>query len=211
MYLGDLGSDIYHSEQQYWKSFNILPDGGISRVAFERNFQARFTDPETPDLLFKLMFRELNKKWEKHFGWKIFLPLTKEDLHFYTSLRIPINDSQAEFDNQVLALTKVLIDSLNEKQVTNALGGSLENEKGISKFERFLDKNNFTNHSAHISFLRDLQDLRSKGTAHRKGSQYPKIAQKFDIGKKNSADVFQDILRKAIYLLEFLETKLPVT
>ena len=175
----------------------------------KRGFLAEFADPESPDLLFKLLFEDINEKWEKHFGWKIFLPLSKEDLHFYTSLRIPINNSQAEFDAQVLALTKVFIDSLNEKQVTSVLGGSLENEKGISKFERFLGKMGFASYSLHISFLRDLQDLRSKGTAHRKGSQYPKIAEKFEIGKKSPIEVFQDILSRAIELLRFLEISLP--
>ncbi|HSK73233.1 MAG TPA: hypothetical protein VK892_16155, partial [Pyrinomonadaceae bacterium] len=209
VYLGDLGRDIFYSEQKYWKSFNIVPDGKISEVQFKRGFLAEFADPESPDLLFKLLFQVVNEKWEKHFGWKIFLPLSKEDLHFFTSLRIPINNSQSEFDTQVLALTKVLIDSLNEKQIINALGSSIENEKGISKFERFLEETGFASYSSHLGFLRDLQDLRSKGTAHRKGKQYPKIAEKFGLGKKNSIDVFQDILNRAIELLKFLEISLP--
>lgn len=209
VYLGDLGRDINYSEQKYWKSFNVLPDGKISNVELKRGFLAEFADPESPDLLFKLLYKLLNENWETHFGWKIFLPLTQEDAHFLTCLRIPINDSQTEFDAQVLALTKVIIDSLNEKQITDALGGSLENEKGISKLERFFVENSFTNYSPHISFLRDLQDLRSKGTAHRKGSQYPKIAQKFDVGKKSSIDVFESILSRANDLLKFLEANLP--
>jgi hypothetical protein len=109
LYLGDLGRDLSFSEQKYWKSFNIVPDGKVSEVEFKRGFLAEFADPESPDLLFKLLFEDVNEKWEKHFGWKIFLPLTKEDSHFYTSLRIPANDSQSEFDNQVSALTKVIL------------------------------------------------------------------------------------------------------
>lgn len=208
LYLGDLGRDLSFSEHKYWKSFNIAPDGKISEVEFKRGFLAEFAGPESPDLLFKLLFEDVNEKWEEHFGWKIFLPLTKEDSHFYISLRIPANDSQSEFDNQVSALTKVIIDSLNEKQITDALGGSLENEKGISKIERLLEQRKITGYSQHISFLRDLQELRSKSSAHRKGSQYPKIAQKFGIGGKKSNEVFRDILNRAIEMLKFLESSI---
>ena len=35
--LGDLGH-LYSSEQKYWRSFNVKPDGGFSDVAFRRGF-----------------------------------------------------------------------------------------------------------------------------------------------------------------------------
>ena len=56
----------------------------------------------------------------------------------------------------------------------------------------------------HICFLRDLQDLRSSGTGHRKGANYNKIATKFGLNEKNTVDVFEDILNKTIAVLECL-------
>lgn len=61
------------------------------------------------------MFESFQQRWQEVFGWQLFLPLADEDLHFYTALRVPLTDDQAEFDSQILALTKVLVDSINEK------------------------------------------------------------------------------------------------
>lgn len=115
VFLGDLGSTLPHSEQLYWKSFNVLPDGGISKVNFRRSFLAQFADPERPDLFFKYMFESFTRRWREHFGWDFFIPLSEKDAHFYRTLRVPLSNDQAEFDSQVLALTKILIDSINEK------------------------------------------------------------------------------------------------
>ena len=40
VYLGDLGRDIFYSEQKYWKSFNIIPDGEISEVQFKKRISS---------------------------------------------------------------------------------------------------------------------------------------------------------------------------
>ena len=45
----------------------------------------------------------------------VFNRLEPEDEHFLTCLRVPLSDDQAEFDAQVLALTKVLVDSLMKR------------------------------------------------------------------------------------------------
>jgi hypothetical protein len=205
VYLGDLGRDIPNSEQKYWKSFNIPPDGELSETQFKRGMLGEFADPESEDLLFKLKIAQANEAWKKRFGWNLFLPLAEQDSHFLTTLRIPTNDSLSEFDQQVLSLTKVLIDSLNEKEIKRQLMTEIEGEKGISKFERLLSENGFTNFTDHIAFLKDLQELRSKGTAHRKGSGYPKVAAKFDLGGVGPRDSFRGILRKSIDLLEYLD------
>lgn len=205
VYLGDLGRDIPNSEQKYWKSFNIPPDGKVSETQFKRGILGEFADPESVDLRFKQTLQELNGGWEKKFGWKLFLPLTEEDEHFFTSLRIPINVSIKEFDEQVLSLTKVIIDSLNESALEKALNTPIEEgAKGITKFAKFADEQGFNGFATHIEFLRDLQTLRSKGTAHRKGSGYPKIAKKFHIEELGSVDAFRQILSRAIDLLEAL-------
>ena len=53
-------------------------------------------------------------------------------------------------------------------------------------------------------FLRKLQTLRSSGSAHRKGSNYRKIAAEFGVNSINLRSVFLGILRKALSVLDFL-------
>ncbi len=56
VYLGDLGRDIPYSEQKYWSSYNIPPNGKISDVKFERDFLTISSTPQSKDLVFKAKF-----------------------------------------------------------------------------------------------------------------------------------------------------------
>jgi len=80
-----------------------------------------------------------------------------------------------------------------------------KNAKGIDKLEEFLKAKGFV-FTKMIQFLRGLQDLRSTGVAHLKGSKYEKIKKEFSIGQKNLPQVFDDILIKCVMTLNTLET-----
>ena len=70
-----------------------------------------------------------------------------------------------------MSLVKVLIDSLNEKQLI--IPGDIQTDiKGISKLEKWIKSNEAVGYENHIKFLRDLQKLRSTGSGHRKGKEY---------------------------------------
>ncbi|GAB6139067.1 hypothetical protein [Halanaerobaculum tunisiense] len=140
VFLGDLGRDLPYKEQQYWKSFNIPPEGEISEVNFKRSFLGEFADPKKDDLVFKQTFKKVNNKWKEKFGWYLFKPLAKDDEHNLKVVRIPVTSSQHEFDQQALSLSKVLIDSLNEKKIGEEISDKLSSgDKGITKFGKFLE------------------------------------------------------------------------
>ena len=202
-YLGDLGH-LAHTEQIYWKSFNIPPEGSISQVAFNRHFMAEFTDPTALDLIFKKEYNNANKAWEDKNDWVLFLPLKPDDRFHFASLHIPLNPSQKEFDSQILSLTKLLIDSLNEKEITASISVT-DDDKGIDKLEKYFSGSDKKDYKDQIIFLRNLQSLRSTGVAHRKGKNYTKACKHFELDKKNTITVYQEILRKAIAFLDFLK------
>jgi hypothetical protein len=204
VFLGDLGRDLPAIERDYWRSFNIAPEGpALSKTAFTRSIRGWFADPSRPDLAFKNLFRYFSEKWNEKFGWDLFLPLSKDDLHHLTALRIPINNDQAEFDAQVQSLTKLLVDSLNEAILAKELSLPPET-KGISKLEAFLKVKNVKETSAIIAFLRNLQALRSTGVAHRKGSNYEKIAKIFDLENKEFKEVAAGLFTSALDMLRAL-------
>jgi hypothetical protein len=202
--LGDLGG-LSISEQQYWKSFNVKPEGGFSDVAFKRGFAAEFTDPSMEDLKFKGKFELFQETWIKKNGWPFFLPLEERDSHYLKKIRVPLKESQSEFDELVLAITKVLIDSLNEKKIQELLSSKIPDEKGIAKLQRVFSEKGITGFEDQIQFLRDLQNLKSATASHRKGDEYNKIASKWGVGKKRYREVYCYILDRATRFLEFLE------
>jgi hypothetical protein len=111
-FLGDLGKELPEKEQLYWRSFNIFPDGRlISQTSFQRSFMGNFFGPENPEHEFKHKFTKLQIHWQEAYSWDLFLPLSEKDKHFFSSIRSMLTNEQAEFDAQILALTKVTTDS----------------------------------------------------------------------------------------------------
>lgn len=155
------------------------------------------------DIQFKHAYDALQKRWRQQFDWDLLLPLSEDDEYNIELLRIPVTGSQDEFDHQVLSLVKSIIDSLNEKQVFKQLTNTENLAGGISKLERWLSERNVQDYELHIKFLRNLQELRSTGTGHRKGKGYEKIKKEFGI-QDDLRGSFSDILSSAISFVNFM-------
>lgn len=195
VYLGDLGRDLHYEEQVYWGHYNVTPSGRQpSQTNFRRSFLAEFADPSEPDLVFKQKYAKLNEIWLGRFGWPIFRPPHKGDAHILTQFRVPLSESLGEFENQVLFLVKLTIDYLNEAELAKACGGTLPEEKGIGKLERYLKQQNYPNVSRDIDALRLLQRLRSTGAAHGKGENFDKVWTSVGLDRNSPRDVFRGLL-----------------
>ena len=106
-------------------------------------------------------------------------------------LRVPLDDSQPEFESQVAGLAKVLVDALNEREIQKQLPTKEASEKGISKLERWMRQQQCPSVERDIAFLRRLQWLRSKLAAHRKGSDYAQVLADASV----DADLIQEVAR----------------
>lgn len=208
-YLGDLGRDLPEDEQLHWKSYNVLCDEKPSKTAIMRDMCNIFAEPNVIDLKFKRDYGILQKKWYDKYDWLIFKELAEKDKYNLDNIRIPSTDSQEEFDTLVLSLVKCIIDSLNEEMfvLSNPTDEKGNTIRGISKLQVWLEENGAKNYDGHISFLRNLQDLRSSGTGHRKGKKYDKISRVFGIDEKSLIDIYEQILLQAddfiVYLTGF--------
>ena len=206
-WLGDLGRDLPYSEQTHWHQYNVAPTGGVNKTYFARQLGAQFTNSDRPEHIFKQRYDDLQKASQTHLGRQWLLPLHTADAHHLKSLRIPATDEQRDFDAMVLSLTKILIDSLNEKPLRKLIPcekqEACKDKRGIALLEAALYLNDLEGTDVHINFLRKLQNLRSSGSAHRKGRTYLKIAEYFDIENRSLRHVFADILNSASDTLEY--------
>jgi hypothetical protein len=202
-YLGDLGRDLPTSEQIHWRQYNVPPKGGISMTAFARDFNCQFAPPAALDHLFLWRLDELRKRWHKATGWHLFKPLSDEDEHHLESLHIPSN-SKPEFEQQVLSLSMALTESINEKSLSQFIDLGPE-DRSITKLGKFLAALRLNAFECHISFLRNLRDLRAGCGAHRKGDAYQKAAKAFGLDSKPLDLVFKEILTASVELLDCLE------
>ena len=205
VWLGDLGRDLPYTEQLHWRAHNIPPEGGVSETYFKRQILAQFTNSDQLEHLFKQRYDDLQKQSEKHLGWQLLRPLGPSDEHHLKGLRIPSTDEQGDFDALVLSLTKILIDSLNQKELKKLISPEQKRSlKGtIDCLEVALSSCGVEEAATHITFLQKLQDLRSTGTTHLKGRKYQKIANYFGIESKGLQAVFAGILSKALGVLDY--------
>lgn len=209
VWLGDLGRDLSEGERNYWLSFNVAPAGRkVSRTGFRRAFLAEPTDPAKADLAFKSELARFQKRFGKVVGWDFFRPLHRDDAHFLASLRLLAKDNQAEFDSQLLALTKILADSINEEQISKGLATLTKDDKGITKLQKFFAERGLAGFEPHIKFLRVLQDLRSKSAAHRKGTNYEKLVKELHLADEGQQKVFAQLIGSAIALVQYLDRNL---
>lgn len=203
-FLGDLGMDLPESERIYWLSFNISPQGGMSRTNFRRSFLAEFADPELADHLFKQDYRQLRLSWRNYMGWDLFKNLHEGDQYHLNSLRIPPSKNQKEFDSQILYLGKLLIDSLHGEAIAGEIGGKLKGEKEIAILTRYMKLRGIPHYEEHSKFLHDLYKLRSSGSAHRKGRNYEKALSQLGLSGQPHDKAFETLLNKALALLRDL-------
>jgi hypothetical protein len=197
VFLGDLGGDLPYEERLHWRQFNIAPGGGVSGTNFRRSFLCQFVDAQAPDLTFRQEYAAIVRDWENLYGWPLLLRPSTGDAHLLDTVRIPVTNSQTELDEQIGCLAKLLVDSLNEKELAARAGVLDEGAKGIRKLDGFLENTKFPQRQSFIQLLRDLQTLRSTGSAHRKGSAYEKISAKLGIDPTKKADVVRRLLEEA--------------
>lgn len=222
VYLGSLE----YSEQLYWKGYNIPfeKEMGFSKTAYTRWIEGNFCNPMFPDLHFKYRFNQFNNKWEKQFGWPLFLPLIAEDEHRYKTLHcLTTKNNHSDFDEQILSMTKLVIDSLNQKCLqseTNdsnsdvesflkqkGISSSAELKAGIDKFQAFLLSKGMKCPDM-IDFLRKVQSLRSNSVAHRKSNKrkdLAKLYEYFKMDELSEQQVLEDVFVKMVITLNTLD------
>lgn len=203
VFLGDLGRDLPASERDYWRGFMIPPDASISESNFRRSFLGQFAEAASVDLRFRQLYAEANAAWKEAFGWPPFREMREGDVYLLQQVRLPLNDSQKEFEAVVSILAKLLCDGINEKELRSRLDGKVNDEKGISKLERYLRSAAYPSVDRDIPYLRRVQELRSKLAAHVKGADHEAILTK-NLGALRGMDAIRSLLESGNQYLESL-------
>jgi hypothetical protein len=103
-------------------------------------------------------------------------------------------------DEQILFLAKLLVDSINEEALDSAIDRH-KGEKGLSKLERFLTGLGVTSARTLLQPFADVQGLRSRGAAHRKGSSFDITVA---LGEHGRQAGFEHLMQAAIAALDAL-------
>lgn len=169
VFLGDIGRDIPSSHRDHWRAYNIPPVSKMSESTFRRSFLAQFAETENPEHIFKNAYLAIQRAWIEKWGWGLYRDAEGSDAELAQRVHIPLNNTDTEFEAQLLNLAKLLVDLLNESAIAAGLT-PIKDEKGISKLKRFLAANGYDHIDRDIALLRRIQGLRSRIAAHTSGS-----------------------------------------
>lgn len=210
VFLDELGISLPHAEQLYWRAYNIPPEGGVSETFYRRMVKGERANSDQPEHLFKQNYEQLQKACDECLNWQFLKPLGAGDEYRLKRLRIPVNDEQCHFDDLVQDLQTILIESIGVKGLKRLLPEAermnLKGKRSIEVLEEVLSFHSVENVDSRISFLQKLQTLRSKGSGHRKGSDYQKIAKYFGVDNIGQREAFVEILKLALDTLDFLDS-----
>lgn len=207
VFLGDIGRDIPNSHRAHWLAYNVPPVGRMSESTFRRSFLAQFAETENPEHLFKHAYGEFQTTWEEAWGWRLHRKPSGADKQIIQRLRIPLNESDAEFEAQLLGLAKLLVDFLNEADIAKGLP-KVANEKGIGKLERFLRAAGYAEVDRDIRLLRRIQNLRSRIAAHTPGSDGQEFLAR-ELGGSSKSAFITELMQQATQMLASLAGLVP--
>jgi hypothetical protein len=203
VFLGDLGRDLPSAERDHWRAYMISADAPISETNLRRSFLSQPTDPTAIDLAFRRLYNDATRAWVARYGWPLFREPKESDVFLLQQLRVPLNDTHNEFEEAIKLLGKLMSDALNESSIGKVLPTRIDNEKGISKFERFLSLEGYPHIERDIKYLRRVQELRSKVSAHLKGRDYENVLTK-NLGDDRGAQAIQKLLGEGVTFLRDL-------
>jgi len=199
VFLGDIGRDIPQSHWDHWKAHNIAPLGRMSEAAIRRSFFNQSVESGNPEHRFKRAYRDLQEKWEAAWGWRLHRRAEELDAGVFSRLRIPVNESEAEFRVQLHNLALILVDLLNEKSLIQGMG-RVSGERGLDKLKRFLVSNEYEYVDRDIPLLRKVQQMRSRIAAHASGSGGRAFLEK-ELGDRSHREYVVELIEESTQML----------
>ena len=195
VWLGDLGR-LPYKEQLYWQKFNVSPRGHITKHRFRRDFLAEWADPdleEDPVFHLRKSFEGVQLASSERHGEELFSPLDEEDKHAYQTLRIPLSQESKEFDEQIMSLAKITVESLNVPLLSRESGLKIDNEQikgSIDLLGAYLSAISVSGKETQrvLGPLQAIQTLRSRGVAHRKGKAFADALRSLDFHRLSNRD-----------------------
>lgn len=169
-------ADLPIAEQRYWKAFNEEPKGGISKRAYETDFEGQWSSEYDALAELKRKIEVLNASG--HPWWS-----TRTSTLLDTT-RYPATDAEKEWADEILALDQLVVEGFVEreiKRITQEAGGApAANPGGLNGLIAALTARGLLPaDAAHVvAPLKTLHHLRSKVRGHSSPREKEELARK---------------------------------
>jgi len=186
VWLKDLGLIPVH-EQRHWRAHNVPPRGRMSPERWQQDIEGRFlAEPaELADKL-RVAYRDVNEATRAEWGFEVFKPLRGADAGTAASIASPIPDRAPALDRQVIALAKLLCESIAKDAVTKATGLLINEKEGPIR-----GRNQLLDAALRASGVPDTQVDAAMGPLHalqrlRAGAVHPRGGTEWDRARRNA-------------------------
>ncbi len=217
VYLRDLGH-LPRKEQRHWRNHNIPSPGRISRYRFEKDILCEWptASPADPPHDLREALGEASQAGKAILGEALFRPLGSDDEHVVDGLHVPVVDEPKEFDTQIMALAKMLNDSINVAAIGKHSGLTIDKETipgSIELLREWLLRIGVDADAADqtVTPLRVIQQLRSKGPAHRRDESCRRALAKAGLDRLPNNARVAAVMTKATEALKALTHLLRTT
>jgi hypothetical protein len=194
-WLGDLGR-IPYEEQLHWRGYNVPPSGGINEEFYRTQLLAESVESKDPVFLLHKARQDVNQRSQMKFGFDLFKELRDEDAYVAKSILAPTSNEQKEFDDQLIYLSKYLVNSLNKSELEARVSWRPKTPDenthtaflGAFLIERLGCSAEFSKRA--VDALRTLQSLRSRSAAHLKSDEYYELLAKLGMTESTPKQQF---------------------
>jgi hypothetical protein len=207
-WLKDLAQGLPKAEREHWRQYNTVPDGSPSRTFYVRNIRAWFADPEMPDLRLKQLYPRVNEWWTEQFGWPLWCDPQPEDRYVVRQVHVCLDENQTEFDHQNGLLAKLVVDFLNVPKITEKLKTEKPPDGGLNRLQLFLTERGFAEGKRELEPLRIVQQLRSTGAAHVKGTNYKEALKRSGLEGLSLIDASMKVFQGTVNFIQWVQTKI---
>ena len=164
---------LSYQEQLHWKSHNEEPRGGISKRAYENDFEGTWGSEATPleRILHTLrQWNERNTDW-----WQI------KDEALLVTINTPVSSSKDEWAQSFLGLSIAVIENFKAKSIQAILRQEKiafeKSDRTLTLLEKLLQsRGSVEGDKTRLEGLRQAQLIRSKIQSHSRGTEATEIA-----------------------------------
>lgn len=189
-----------HREQLHWLSFNESMKAGISKRAFETDFEGSWHS-DTDSLQ---DIRPILERWDRYQTpwWK----LRRKKLLNQTTA--PRTESRDEWGQTFLDLSHLIIEGFLPKAIRGQLDFAnvpYQTEKSIILLEKLLVAKSLLKPDERLDGLRSVNHFRNKTSAHVRGSQFDKLSKQVLQSHGSYSDHFLSVCKTVSNELSLIE------
>lgn len=202
VYLGDIGRDIPHQHWAHWLQHNVPPEGDVDEGRFRRDILNQSVSSSSAVDQLRQARQAANAAAVDALGAQLWRDPSGLLARQHDSLVGPVRDDPSRLHEPLMVLSKVYVDSLDERLLRACVESPEPNARSLSLLGTLLTEHGSSADQAEP--LRALQSYRSRGgVAHRTSdADAARAADRLNVAGLSAPAAFERVVAKVTEAVE---------